>query len=170
MPVSNRDRQGERQHGKVDGDPRLVGHVELGHQRDDGPDGAEREQHAEESAGERQQDALGQQLPQQAAAAGANRHPNRHLARPRGAARQLEIGDVGTRDEEQERDRAEEQLQAGPHLAARHRHVQVVPQPGREALLRKRRRLLLGQPLMQRPELLLGDGARHARAPAARWD
>ena len=170
IPVRTETTRAKSKHGQVDRDPRLVGDVELGHHRHDRLDGAEREQHAEEAAGERQQDALGQQLPQQAAPTGANRHPNRHLARPGGAARQLQVGDVGTGNEEQERDRAEEELQAGPHLAARHRHVEVVPQPGREALLRKRRRLLLGQPLMQRPELLLGDGARDTRAPGARWD
>ena len=170
MPVSSDTPSENSSTGSVDGDPRLVRHVELGHQRDDGANRAEGEQHTERAAGEREQDALGQELTQQPAAAGANRHPDGHLARPRGAARQLQVGDVGARDEEQERDRAEEQPQAGPHLSARHRHVQIVPQRGGEALRRKRRRLLGGEALVQGAELLFGDGPATHRAPAARWD
>ncbi len=113
-------------------------------------------------AGERQQHALGQELTQQPPAVGADRHPDRHLAGPRGAARQLQVGHVGAGDQQQERDTAEEQLQAGPHLAARDRHVQIVPQRRRESLLGERRRLLLREPLVEGAELLLGRLLRDA--------
>ena len=138
MPVSSDTASENSSTGMLIVDPRLVRHVELRHQPDDGANRAEREQHAEHAAGERQQDALGQELAQQPAAAGANRHPDRHLARARRAAGQLQVGDVGARDEQQERDRAEQQLQAGPHLAARDGDVEIVPQRGREALRGKR--------------------------------
>ena len=162
MPVSSETPSENSEHRHVDRDARLVRHVELGHQRDDRANRAEGEQHAQHAAGEREQDALGQELAQQPAAAGADRHPDGHLARARGAAGQLQVGDVGARDEEQERHRAEQQLQAGPHLSARDRDVQIVPQRGGEALRRKGRRLLLREALVQRAELLLGDGLRHA--------
>ena len=161
MPVSKDTASEKRSTGTLIGHPRLVRHVELGHQRDDGANRAEGEEHAERAAGEGEQDALGQELAQQPAAAGANRHPDRHLARPRRAAGQLQVGDVGARDEEQERDRAEQQLQAGPHLSARDRHVQIIAQPGGEALLGKRRRLLEREALVERAELLFGDDLRY---------
>ena len=142
-PGEHRDAEREEQHGHVDRDARLVGHVELRHQRRRSS-GSRRRRRAtpSDTADEREQHAFGQQLPQQPPASGANRHPDRHLSRSRRAARQLQIGDVGAGDEQQEGDSAEQQLQAGPHLAAGDGDVEVVAQRRREALLRERRRLL----------------------------
>jgi hypothetical protein len=159
----------KHEHGNIDGDPRLVRHVELRHQPDNGTNRAEREQHPKHTTGKREQDTLRQKLAQQPAAAGANRHPDRHLARPCRTAGQLQVGDVCARDEEQERHRPEEQPQTRLHFAARDRHIQIVPQGGGEALRRKHRRLRQGQPLVERAQLLPGNGLRHVRRQPHDW-
>ena len=124
-------------------DPRLVRDVELRHQRRRSERIAPKANRTPSAAAdERQQHALGQQLPHQPPAAGADRHPDRHLAGARRAAGELQVGDVGAGDQQQERDRAEQQVQAGAHLAARDGDVEVVAQARGEALRRERRRLL----------------------------
>ncbi len=165
-PRQQRHAEREQEHRYVDRDARLVRHVELGHHGDDGADRAEGEQHAQRAADERQKNALGEQLPQQPLAAGADRHPDGHLPRPRGPARELQVGDVGARDQEKERDPAQQQLQARAHLAAGDRHVEIVPEAGGKALRGERGGLLRGEARVQRAQLLLGDGARHAGGEA----
>ena len=59
-----------------------------------------------DAAGEREQQALDQQLPDDAPARRAHRVAHRHLARPRRRARQQQVGDVGAGDEQHEADRA----------------------------------------------------------------
>ena len=63
---------------------------------------------ADQRARQREHHALGQQLLDQAAAAGADGRPQRHLALAHGGARQKEVGHVDARDEEQQPHRAEQ--------------------------------------------------------------
>ena len=66
---------------------------------------------AEHAAGPRHQQALGEQLPNQASATGAERQAQRELAPPRHRARQQQHGDVGARDQQHEADHAHQQQQ-----------------------------------------------------------
>ena len=59
---------------------------------------------AEAAAGDRQHQALDQQLTRDPAAAGADRHAHGDLAAPRRAARELQVGQVGAADEQRDRD------------------------------------------------------------------
>ena len=158
-PGEQRHSERKEQHGKVDRDPRFVRHVELRHQTDDRTSREEREQHAEDTAGQRQEHALGEQLTHQPAAPRANRHAHRHLARPRSPACQLQVGDVGASDQQQESDGTQQQPKARLHLAAGDRHIEIVPKGGREALRRERRRLFEREAFVQSPELFLADRA-----------
>ena len=92
----------------------------------------------------------------QATAPGADRHSHRHLSGPRGAAGELEVRDVRTRDQQEKPDRAEQELKARAHFAAGHGHVEIVPQPGGETLRWKCGGLLLRQALMECLQLFLG--------------
>ena len=67
------------------------------------------------AARERQQHVLGQELPENAGAPGAERGTDRNLALPGGAACEQEVRDVGTRNQQDEAHRAEhhEHLRAG---------------------------------------------------------
>ena len=69
------------------------------------------ERHAAGAAGERDDQALDQQLPDDGAAGGAHRGPHGQLALARAAARQQQVGDVGARDQQQEPHRAQQQPQ-----------------------------------------------------------
>ena len=60
---------------------------------------------------------LGQKLPDDAVARGAERRPDRHLALARGAPREQQIGDVGARNQQDERDRSAEDQQRRPQIA-----------------------------------------------------
>ena len=64
---------------------------------------------AQRAADDRQHEALGQQLPDQARPVGTERGPKRQLAAARRRARQEQVGNVGAADEEHERDDAEEE-------------------------------------------------------------
>ena len=72
---------------------------------------------AEHAAGERQHDALGQQLADDAAAAGADRRADRDLAPPAGRAHQQQVRDVRARDQQHEADGAGEHRAASAHVA-----------------------------------------------------
>ena len=65
---------------------------------------------------DRQQHALGQQLADDAPAAGAEREPDRDLAPPRRGRRQQQVGDVGARDQQHGADDAAEQQRDRLHL------------------------------------------------------
>ena len=107
MPVPSETPQREHQHAPVHADQPAVlpdaresGGVD-GEQRanaDDAEDGAE---HA---AGERQDDALGEQLTHDAAAAGANCRPDSDLSTPAGRAHEQQVGNVRARNQQDEAD------------------------------------------------------------------
>ena len=81
------------------------------HQRDDGVEEPRRQERTESAAGERDDQALDQQLPDDGAAGGAHRGPHGQLALARAAARQQQVGDVGAGDQQQEPHRAQQQPQ-----------------------------------------------------------
>ena len=112
---AGRERQANREteHAPVDAGincGRHAGRDEL-QQRDDKP---ARGQETQRAAGKRQHDAFGQKLPDEPAAAGAECHPDRELARPRRGADQQEIRDVRARNEQHRADRADEHDERGP--------------------------------------------------------
>ena len=71
------------------------------------------EQRTHGSAGQTEYYALGDQLPDDAAAAGAERGANANLPRPRHGARQDQVRDVQARDEQDAQNRAK-QYEQGP--------------------------------------------------------
>ena len=76
-----------------------------------------RHEHAEDAADSRQEQALGEQLPDEADPLGAERRADRHLAHAADGPRQHQVGDVRARDEQQAADRAEEHEQRQPDAA-----------------------------------------------------
>ena len=63
-----------------------------------------REEQSSSGAQRHQDDAFGQQLTYQPAAAGANREPHSHLVLPRRGARQQQVGNIGAADEQHDAD------------------------------------------------------------------
>ena len=95
----------EQQHDRIERDlprPRQA----LGVGRQQRAQAAKAERRAERPADERQHDPLGQELPQQPPASGAERRADRELALPRLGARQHQVRQVGAGDEQHEPDRA----------------------------------------------------------------
>ena len=95
------------------------------------------------AAAEREQHALGQRLPGEAQAAGAERRAYRHLALARRRFGEQQVGHVDARDEQHEGDRAEKGQEAVTHrrleLVAQRRHVRAVVAVGLGILLLKLR-------------------------------
>ena len=112
----HRDDEGEDHHRPVDPDlvaARQVADVHR-HQGAHAEVGQEQPHHA---AGQRDDDALGEELPEQALPRGAERGAHRDLLRPRRGAGQQQVGHVGAGDEEHEPHRAEKDEQGGPDIA-----------------------------------------------------
>ena len=108
MLVSARQREGENQHGPVQRDLRLVRDRSRRNQRENSRQTGIGEQHADGTRGEREDQALGEELPYQSPSAGAQRGTDRHLALTRRRLRQQQVRHVRAGDHEQERDRAEQ--------------------------------------------------------------
>ena len=117
IAVTSRHRDGEQQHagrrrrrrprrGSATGDAATSAFTDR-HRDDD----AERRSHRGE------QDALGEELADQAAAARANRRAHRDFALAHRRAREQQARDVGARDHQQERRRAEQREQRRPEEA-----------------------------------------------------
>ena len=75
---------------------------------------------AERAAEERDDEAFGEELTHQAAASRAERGAHRQLAAARAAAREEQIGEVGARDQQHQRDARGQHHQRRPHS---HRHL-----------------------------------------------
>ena len=133
---SDGDAQRERQHRRIQ-----VHFVQSRNRfrskRDQRVEAPRRKQHAENAAGEREQQSLGEQLPQDAPAPAAERSADGELALACRAACEQHAGDVRASDEEHQYDRAEQRLQRRPH-----RTDQIVEQ--RDGALRPPR--VVGQP------------------------
>ena len=82
-----------------------------------GRDGTAPRRQPGEAAGGREHQAFGEHLAHQPAALGAKRGAHADLALARGASRQQQVGDVDARDEQHERDRADQREQRRPQLA-----------------------------------------------------
>ena len=132
---------------------------------------------AEPAADQRQHQAFGQQLADDAPPPGAERGAHRELARPRAGARQQQVRDVGAADQQHESDDAEKQHRRHLEIAADHRVVHRL-EPHAAALVGLRE--LTGQPVGHRRQIGLrgadadaglhpADHLQHvrARAPAA---
>ena len=82
----------------------------------------------EQPAGDRQQQAFGQQVSRQPPAGGAERQPHGELALPRRRSRQHQVGEVRAGDEQHERDGAEQNHRRRPDVLQERRR----PRRGRE--------------------------------------
>jgi hypothetical protein len=111
------DAHGEQQDRRIDADVRNRQEVwrQCAVDRTHGPDGAE---HPEAAAEHRQDDALREQLPQQARLARAHCRANRDLPLARRGASEEQVGDVRARDEQHAADGAEQHEQADAQLRA----------------------------------------------------
>jgi hypothetical protein len=98
-------------------------------------DARHREEQTERAGDQREQHALDEQLPDDLPAARADRHADADLRGPTRRAREQQVGHVGTRDEQHERDRAHQRpehelcLRREDHRHQRFRH-------GRQILVR----------------------------------
>ena len=117
---SGQQRYDQREHHdrRIDPDlirPGEIARVERGH-RPDAPEGQPQAQHA---AGEREQQALGQELAHESLPAGSQRGAHRDLLRPRGRAGEQQVGDVGAGDQQHEPHRTQEHQQGRPDRSGR---------------------------------------------------
>ena len=108
-----RDSEREGQHPQIHRDLVEPRDGDGGRSPDDGNDGPG-DGDAAGRAEDREDHTFDEKLAHQAHATGAERSPDRHLAFARDGLRQLQIGDVGASEQQQESDRSEEQ----PELAA----------------------------------------------------
>ena len=104
--------------------------------------------------------ALGQQLPQQAAASAADRHPHCKLGSALRAARQHQVRDVDARYHQDEQHRALQQQQTRPHPF----DLPRLQRDHASADIRVRTRVLFGEPGRDGVHLYLCFGERHLRA------
>ena len=106
-------------HAPVD----VVGHRVLGRNRRGEPLETDvRKPHADRHAGDREEHALGEELSGNAPAPCTERGPDGDLPLPDGGARQQEVGHVGARDEQHERDRPHHREHDEPNILG-HQHV-----------------------------------------------
>ena len=78
----------------------------------------QREQQSQHSAGRRQHDTFREELPQQAAASGAERQPDRDLPPAGGGAREQQVRDIGAGDEQYQAHDGHEDQERRPELLA----------------------------------------------------
>ena len=87
------------------------------------------ERNSQRAAGDRDDRAFGQQLPDDPPAGGAERRADRHLAAALDGAHELEPGEVGGADQHQDADGGEEQPQLAPRVADRAIGEPAHPEP-----------------------------------------
>ena len=104
---------------------------------------------AERRAEQGQQHRLGQQLPDELPAVGANRQAHRHFSGTAGAAHQQQVRDIGAGDEQNRAGHSEEDEQRRPRFAV---HVALPARAGlqRQRLLPEPRHRLVAHALLQR--------------------
>ena len=160
---ANRERQYAHVHRHeraVAADARQSGRVD----RQERADARDAENHSEHAAGEREDDALGQELTHDASPARANRSANRDFAAAPGRSHQQQVRHVRARDQQHEPDRAREHEQRRPHVADEH----VLDALHAERLVltdgvRKSRAEFVGRGLEPRVRLLDRDARLQAR-------
>ena len=107
----------EEQHGHVERDLRLVGNGARRHEREERAQRTGREERAQQGRGQRNQQALDEQRPDDAPPTRADRAAQGDLVAPIGRASEQQVRDVGARDEQQESDGAEERPQIASDTA-----------------------------------------------------
>ena len=115
-PGRQRQPEGEREHPAVDRHLRRAGR-EQGRERHQQVEAQPRDEQAEGAGREGEEARLGDELPQQAAAARAEGRPEGELALAPAHPRHGEVGDVGARDEQHEGGGGEQDQQRGAGLA-----------------------------------------------------
>jgi hypothetical protein len=100
----DRHAEREQQHERIDRDFRRARKA-RGIDANQRLDARARDHEAERATHEREQDAFGQELAQQASASGAERRADRKLAAPCFGAREQQVGQVRARDQQYEADR-----------------------------------------------------------------
>ena len=154
-------REREQEHRPIEPDLRLPGHALPRHVAGERDDAAVRHQASGGKPAAREHRTLDEQLPDDAAAAGADRRANRDFALADRRARQQHIGDVAAGDDEQEADRAEERIERAAELA--HHPVDdgndAEAETGRVVV-----RPLGGAPRADHVQLRFGLGGGHAGA------
>ena len=137
QPRAERESEGEEQDDRIDPDF-LDARQALRGARDEQAHATPREQQADDAAEKPKRDALGQQLPRDAARAGSERGVNRQLLLTPFRADQKQIRHVGARDEQDEADGAEQHPQDAANIAddvLRERpHVRPEPSPHRTSV------------------------------------
>jgi len=103
QPCEDRDAKREQEDPPVQRDLERAGNA-VGIGGEERAQAPEADGRAERAADERKQDALGQELPEQASARCAERGANRELALARFGTREDQVGQVRARDEEDEAD------------------------------------------------------------------
>ena len=88
-----------------------------GSQRADAAQSERGDRQPERPADDRQQQAFGEQLPDDSPVRGAERGPHRHLLAPPDRARQQQVGDVRAGDQQHEADGRHQHDQRSPHVA-----------------------------------------------------
>ena len=103
-----REQKGEREHGGIHRDFRLIGNSAGRHQGEQRRQTRVTDRRTERSSGQCEDQALGEQLAHQPAPVGAECDAHDHLALPRAGSGQEKIRHVRTRDQQQQADRADE--------------------------------------------------------------
>jgi hypothetical protein len=118
---------GEQQHAGVERHVEPLDHTTRGRQAQKRAGSPDREDRSERAAGQRQQQALGQQLADDASAARADCQARGDFRLPRGAARDQQTAEVAARDQQHEQDAeriGKTIAHAGqPACTGRHRHL-----------------------------------------------
>ena len=110
----------EHHHAPVEADDRLGGEKELREQSANATEQPEAQHETADRAQRGEQDALGEELTNQAAAARAEGRAQRHFTRPQRRSRQQEIRQVGTPDHQHGADRGHHHHQRQTQLVADH--------------------------------------------------
>ena len=114
--AGQRDEEREPHHDRVERGLLEARHA-VGRGRDERADAPGGKRKPRRRGDQREDEALGEELPDHAAAAGAERGANRHLPGPRGPARQKQVGDVAAGDQQNEADGPEEDEEPLPVVA-----------------------------------------------------
>ena len=146
-------RQAESEHRRVDRDLRGARQA-LSRKRLDGSEAPRAEREPGHGPGERQDERLREDRPEEVAARGSEGRPDRELAPARGDTGEREVGDVGRGDEHQEADGRKQHEEGRPDAAD-----QCVPErPDRRARQVRGLSVLAADARRDRPEI--GPGRR----------
>ena len=122
------ERHADREQDDEAVEPRLLEtRHSRGTHRHERADADLRQREPEQRGGQREHEALGQELADDPRPPGAERRANGQLARPRRAAREQQVGEIAARDQQHEADRAEHHEEPRPIVSddiVRHRDHQ----------------------------------------------